>query len=210
MIFTDRQQAGSLLAEKLKPYKSKPVTVVGLARGGVVVACAIATKLELPLDILVVKKIPSPYQQELAVGALAPDGVFVVDWKSAQRMGADEEYIKRVISDKREVIKEKTLLYRKKMRPYALQEKTVILTDDGAATGATIEAAIKWCKKKHAHTILVALPVLPQELIGKIRPEVSELIYLDAPESFSAVGQFYKDFPQVEDRQVAELLQRGK
>ncbi len=206
MIFKDRHHAGMLLAEKLLSHRGTNAIVMGLARGGVAVAHAIARALTLPLDVLVVKKISSPFENELALGALAPDAVSFVDWKLAHRLAADEDYIKKVISVQSAIISQKTLLYRKGKRPYQLKDKPVILVDDGAATGATIEAAIRWLRKKHARRIVVALPVAPQELPPKIAPEVAELVILDTPPEFSAVGQFYKHFEQVSDEEVVELL----
>lgn len=208
MFFTDRYHAGLLLSEKLTHYLGNDIVVIGLARGGVVVASAVASKLKAPLDVLVVKKIGAPGNPELAIGAVAPDGVGFIDWKRAGRLGVDEKYIKRVIRDKREVIREKTLLYRKKRKSYKLQSKTVILVDDGVATGSTLEAAIKWVRTKHAGKIIVAIPVAPKDLLPKIAPEANELISLETPDAFDAVGQFYKNFEQVEDGEVVELLRR--
>ena len=205
-MFNDRRQAGTLLAQRLLSYRGKAVCIVGLARGGVAVAKTIADDLNSPLDVLVVKKIGAPGQLELALGALAPDGVSYIDWRFAQRLGMDEKHIKEAISRQSSAIREKTLLYRKKRKPYRFREKTVILVDDGAATGATIEAAIRWVRKKYAKKIVVALPVAPKELLPKIAPEVDELIVLETPAEFGAVGQFYKDFTQVSDEHVIELL----
>lgn len=210
MILKDRHQAGVFLAKKLSSYRGTAAIVVGLARGGVVTAKAIAQSLNLPLDVLVVKKIGAPGEVELAIGALAPDNVSYIDWRLTQNLGVDEGYIKRVISDKREVIREKTLLYRKKKKQYQFKEKTVILVDDGAATGATMEAAVKWLRRKHAKNIVVALPVAPRELPVKIAPEVEELVILDMPTAFQAVGQFYKHFEQVTDEEVVALLHISK
>ncbi|KKW32068.1 MAG: Phosphoribosyl transferase [Candidatus Uhrbacteria bacterium GW2011_GWA2_53_10] len=194
MVFTDRTQAGNLLAEKLSSYHGSLAVVVGLARGGVVTARAVADALKLPLDVLVVKKIGAPGQEELAIGALAPDGVSYGD------------FVKSQITILNNQIKQKTLLYRKGRKPYRFREKTVILVDDGAATGATIEAAIRWVRKKHAKKIVVALPVVPKELMPKIAPEVDELVVLETPDDFRAVGQFYNDFRQIGDKEVIELL----
>lgn len=206
MIFKDRNRAGVLLAEKLSSYRGKDALVMGLARGGMNVARTLADDLNLPLDVLVVKKIGAPGQEELAIGALAPDGVSHVDWRFAQMLGVDEEYIKSQIPSTNDQIKQKTLLYRKGRKPYKFREKTVILVDDGAATGATIEAAIKWLRKKHAKRIVVALPIAPKEVIPKIAPQADELVILDSPEEFSAVGQFYEQFEQVTDEEVVALL----
>lgn len=206
MVLKDRSQAGVLLAEKLSSYRGKGAIVLGLARGGVKVARSLADDLNLPLDVLVVKKIGAPGQEELAIGALAPDGVSYIDWRFAQRLGVDEKHIKEAINYQSSAIREKTLLYRKRRKPYRFREKTVILVDDGAATGATIEAAIRWVRKKHAKKIVVALPVAPKELLSKIAPEVDAFIVLETPDEFSAVGQFYKDFQQISDEEVVELL----
>lgn len=234
MFFKDRQHAGTLLADKLAAYKGKDIVVFGLARGGVVVAHQLANILHTPLDVLVIKKISSPMNPEFAIGALAPDGVSFINWKLAQRVGVDERYIKEAISrlprsssssprpashsnrgelgeageaSQTSAIRQKTLLYRKGGRPYRLKEKVVLLVDDGAATGATMEAAVKWCRKKHARRIIVALPVAPTEFVERVKHTVDHCIVLYTPTDFSAVGQFYKKFPQVEDREVIELLQ---
>lgn len=206
VFFTDRTQAGSLLAKKLSSYRGKIAIVLGLARGGVLTARAVADALNLPLDVLVVKKIGAPGETELAIGALAPDTVSSINWRFAQALGVDEEYIQEEIRRKTSDVRLKTNLYRKGRKPYRFREKTVILVDDGAATGATIEAAIKWLRKKHAKKIIVALPVAPKELLSKIAPEVDALIVLDTPEEFRAVGQFYEKFEQVGDEEVIELL----
>lgn len=206
MVFKDRQQAGVRLSEKLSSYRGTGAIIVGLARGGVAVAKTLADHLNLPFDVLVVKKIGAPGQEELAIGALAPDGVSHVDRRFAQRLGVDERYIKEAISRQSSVVREKTKLYRKRRKPYRFKEKTVILVDDGAATGATMEVAIKWLRKKHAKRIVVAVPIAPKELMPKIAPEVDELIVLETPDDFSAVGQFYKDFRQISDEEVVELL----
>lgn len=206
MIFRDRQQAGKLLAEKLTHWRGQKTLVVGLARGGIVVAAQISRILALPLDVLVIKKIPSPYNPELALGALAPDETMVVDRILAQRTGVDEDYIntqiKRLASD----LKQKTLIYRKGKKPLLVRQQNIILVDDGVATGATVEAAIKWLKRKKAGRIILAVPVIPLDSLEKLKPEVYELIFLDAPANLEAVGQFYREFSQVEDAEVIELL----
>lgn len=206
MIFADRNQAGQLLAEKLATYKEREAYVVGLARGGVEVSSVIAKSNSLTHDVLVVKKIPSPADPELAIGALAPDGVLHVNWRLAHRLGSDEGYVRSQIRTLSDQIRQKILVYRKGMKPLELKGKTVILVDDGAATGATMEAAVVWAKKKHAKKIVVALPVAPKSLMERLKTEVAELVVLHTPEDFSSVGQFYKDFGQVEDREVIKLV----
>lgn len=206
MVFTDRTQAGNLLAEKLSSYRGTRGIILGLARGGVKTARAVANILKLPLDVLVVKKIGVPGQEELAIGALAPDGVSFIDWRFTQRLGVDDDFVTSQITNLNDQIRQKTLVYRKGKKPYKFLEKVVILVDDGAATGATIEAAIKWLKKKHAKKIVIALPVAPKEFLSKIAPEVDELVILETPSEFQAVGQFYRDFKQIGDKEVVALL----
>lgn len=205
-MFTDRIQAGQLLAEKLAQHAVNNAVVIGLARGGVPIAAAIALALHIPVDVLVVKKISSPADPEFGIGAAAPDGITYIDWPTAHRTGADEEYIKNVIRDTQDVIRGKTQRYRKKKNPYQLKEKTVILADDGAATGATLEAAIKWLRAKKARKIIVALPVAPLDVASKIKPEVDHLSVLETPKEFGSVGEFYKDFAQVGDEEVIKIL----
>lgn len=207
MIFADRLEAGDILSQKLASFRGTSTLVLGLPRGGVVVASVVAKTLGLPLDVLVVKKIPSPGNPELALGALAPDNVSSIDWKLVHSVGADEHYIKTQIHELADQIKQKTLLYRKGRAPLAVKEKTVIVVDDGAATGATMEASIQWLRKKNAKKIVVAIPTAPPEVVRNIRPEVSECIVCDTPHDFSAVGQFYKSFSQVSDSDVVQLLQ---
>ena len=207
MIFDNREEAGHTLAHKLSLYKKENPLILGLARGGSVVAKAIAEDLSLPCDVLVVKKIPSPFNPELGIGALAPDSVSYVDWKFAQRLGV-EEYVKSRIRQLADHIRQKTHVYRKGKKPFRLFDKTVILTDDGAATGATIKVAILWLRKKHAKKIIIALPVAPLEFTITLQHKTDAVVVLDTPRDFSAVGQFYKDFHEVSDEEVVELLDK--
>ncbi len=206
-MFNDRAHAGSLLAQKLPQKRDSFLVVLGLARGGVVVAGSVADKLGVPFDLLVVKKIPSPENSELAMGAVAPDSVSYMDWQLAQRVGVDEHYVKLQITNLNVQIKQKNHLYRKGRLPLVVKGKTVIVVDDGAATGATMQAAVIWLKKKKAAKIIIGLPVAPAGFVEKIKREVDELVVLETPRDFFSVGQFYNDFPQVSDNEVIELLQ---
>jgi putative phosphoribosyl transferase len=206
LMFTNRLDAGHRLAQKLASYKNTQTIVVGLARGGVVVASALASQLSLPVDVLVVKKIAAPGNSEFAIGALAPDSVSIIHGRTASLLGVDEEYIKLQIANLKLQIKEKERLYRKGKKPLVVKDKTVILVDDGIATGATFEAAIKWCKAKKARRIVAAIPVMPYDMIGMIKPEVQELVVIETPADLGAVGQFYKQFDQVEDEEVLSLV----
>lgn len=199
-------QAGVLLAKKLREFVGKSTVVIGLARGGVPVAAAIASALQIPVDVMVVKKIGSPMNPEFGLGAVAPDGVTFIDWRTAHRVGVDEHYMNKAVSDQQSAVSEKTRQYRKGKKPYQLKDKTVIVADDGAATGASLEAAIKWLRVKKARKIIVALPVAPLDVVSKIKPEVDHLIALETPKEFGSVGQWYEDFEQVEDGEVIKML----
>lgn len=206
VTFRDRLHAGNLLAEKLSSFRTPNTLVIGLARGGVVVAKEIAKKLSVPLDVLVVKKISDPHNPELAIGAMAPDNVSVVDWRMAHMIGADEDYVRKQTLILQEEIRQKTLAYRKGKKPLVVREKTVILVDDGVATGATLEAAIKWLRSKKTRTIIVAVPVAPPQVVAKVKPETKHFIVIQTPTDLAAVGQFYERFGQVEDGEVIQLL----
>ncbi|MBI3577288.1 phosphoribosyltransferase [Candidatus Gottesmanbacteria bacterium] len=210
MVFRDRSDAGNLLARKLSSYRGTQSIVFGLPRGGIVVAARIAIFLQLPLDVLVVKKIGAPDNSELAIGAVAPDGVSYVDEPFAKLVGADEGYIRTQNAELNDQIRRKIFLYQKGERKRSVKGKTAIVVDDGAATGATVQAAVVWLKKKKAAKIIVALPVAPIELVEKMKGTVNELVVLDTPKDFSAVGQFYKQFQQVTDDEVIELLRDNK
>lgn len=206
MIFNDREHAGHLLAQQLSTYLKDNPLILGLARGGCLVAKSIADDMSLSYDVLVVKKIPSPQNPELGIGALAPDNVSYVDWRFAQRLGVDEDFVNKKIRELTIDIKERMYIYRKRKKPIRPQGNTIILTDDGVATGGTIQAAILWLRKKHAKKIIVALPVAPLEFTSKIRYKVDAVVVLETPRDFSSVGQYYKDFHEVQDEEVVRVL----
>jgi len=206
VLFKDRRDAGIQLSEKLAFLRGKQATVLGLARGGIIVASAIASALEMAVDVLVVKKLSSPTNREFAIGAVAPDAVSVVHWKDAHRAGLDEDTVKHNIEQLSFEIVERTRAYRRSKSPIVVKEKTIVLVDDGAATGATMEAAVLWARKKKANRIIVAIPVISQDAANTIRPEVEALITLGEEEHFGSVGEFYTEFPQVTDEEVIQSL----
>ncbi len=205
-MFVNRIEAGKRLGERLINYQGMQGLVIGLSRGGVVVAKEVAKKLSLPCDVLVVKKLSGSGDPELAIGAVAPDGVSMIDAELAHIVGLAKQHLQKVIKEKSALVKQKTQLYRKGRVPLVVKDKTIIIVDDGAATGATMEVAVKWLKRKHAHRIIAALPVAPSDIIRKLQPEVDELIVLETPDEFGSVGQFYQHFNQVEDEEVIQLL----
>ncbi|PJE67514.1 phosphoribosyl transferase [Candidatus Shapirobacteria bacterium CG10_big_fil_rev_8_21_14_0_10_40_9] len=206
-MFKNREEAGRKLADKLLSYKAtKNLIVLAIPRGGVVVGKILSQALNCPLDVLITRKIGAPGNPELAVGAVGPGGIRIIDWELAKRVGADGEYLKAQSSKLQSEIQEREKKFRARKKPLEVTGKTVILTDDGIATGATIEAAIAWLKSQKAKKIILAVPVAPPEVVEKLRPLVDELICLDQPEFFAAVGQFYQEFEQVTDDKVVQLL----
>lgn len=206
-MFLSRHQAGQLLAKKLKDYQRREdVVILGIPRGGVVVAKAVADMLQLPLDIMVVKKIGAPNNAELAIGAVGPMGVVYWDDKLCKRLRvtrAESLELRSVKLDEREE-KEKLLRGRKKM--VTIKNKTVIVVDDGVATGATAIVAAKFVKKTGAKEVILAIPVIAKDTLLNIKRYFDEVVFLESPEEFYAVGQFYQNFPQVSDHEVVELL----
>lgn len=206
MLFKDRKQAGELLAERLVAYRSTPALVLGLARGGMIPASTVASVLGISLDALVVKKLSSPEQPEYAIGAVAPDGVSVVRRKEAHLLGIDEVSLQAAMHRLSSMVKQKSTAYRKGKKPLSVDGKTVILVDDGAATGATMEAAVSWARKKGAKKIVVALPVASVEAATLLRPEADEVVIVREEPSLDSVGAQYGSFPQVTDEEVIELV----
>ncbi len=207
-MFQDREQAGKELAVKLQDYKkTKNLIVLAVPRGGVVVGKQLAKSLNCPLDILVTKKIGSPGNPELAIGAIGPNGTVVLNRKLAPKTGANDDYLKnQKVKIKKDLDRQQKRLRGKKRHP-DLKKKTVILTDDGIATGATVEAAIKWIKTQKPKKLILAIPVAAPDSVAKLTPLVDKLIWLDQPYFFAAVGQFYQSFPQVSDEEVIQLLE---
>lgn len=184
----------------------KKTIVLGLARGGVVVASEVARALKVPLDVLVVRKIGAPQEPELAIGAVGPDKIVVWDEELCQRLDLDEEEKKRLLQLKSQEREEKEKFLRRDRPPLDLKGKTVMLVDDGIATGATMEAAVRWIKTQNPQKIILAVPVAPPEAVEKLTPLVNDLICLQVESDFGAVGQFYEEFGQAEDEEVKRIL----
>lgn len=203
-IFKDRQAAGELLAKKLKDVKAD--LILGIPRGGVVIALVVAKKLNLPLDIIVTRKIGAPGQEELALGAVDSDGEVVWEERILEDLGLKIEVLAEKISSEQKETKRREQLYRGGRGNLEVQGKRVILVDDGIATGATVLAAIDFLKRHHVKEITVAVPVVSKEAVGKIIKTASKIIALEIPHHFQAVGQFYYEFEAVTDEEVIQLL----
>jgi putative phosphoribosyl transferase len=211
MTFKNRQDAGKQLSEKLAQYKNNSNTIVlGLPRGGVVVAFEIAQALHLPMDIIVPRKIGAPGNPELAIGAITEDGEGIFDERMILDYGVSQDYLTKEIQKEKQEALRRLKLYRGTRSPLHLKNKIALLVDDGIATGATMRAAIKSAKAKDASKIIVAIPTAANDSLEKIKKEADEVLCLDAPPLFFAIGEFYQDFPQIEDKEVIDLMSQAK
>lgn len=202
MIFKDRRSAGELLAKRLKHFSNgRHLIVLGIPRGGVVVASEIAKRLKLPLDIVVTRKIGAPFQKELALGAVDADGEAVWDLDQFQISNVKDQ-----IENEMEEIKRREELYRQGRQLLSVEGKTVILVDDGIATGATVLIAARFLKRHKAKEVILAVPVASYEALEKISKEVDKVEVLYIPEVLGSVGQFYQNFEEISDEKVIELL----
>ncbi len=207
--FKDREEAGKKLAHLLKEYKNRQDTIIlGLARGGVVTAAVLAHELALPLDVVVVRKIGAPDNEELAIGAITEHGVHVFNEVLIKQVGVAQTYIDATVAREREECEKREKLYRTHKSAVDITGKTVILVDDGIATGLTMEAAVKDVRKRGAHKVVVAVPVMPADVVDSLKQLCDELIYLIAPEHFLAIGAFYTDFAQVNHDKVIKVLKQ--
>lgn len=212
-IFKDRESAGKLLAKHLELYKGKENTIVlAIPRGGVVVAYEVAKKLKLPLDIIVTRKIGVPTQPELALGAVDVDGDVIWDEHLLEDTGIKKDELIPVINKEVEEIKRREQVYRLGKKQLNLLGQTVILVDDGIATGSTTLAAINYLKKHKVKKVILAVPVASQDTKAKITKKLGkfgEVVVLETPEYFQAVGQFYYEFLPVSDEEVIKYLNHG-
>jgi predicted phosphoribosyltransferase len=209
VIFRDRLDAGQRLAAALQEYRDQPGTVVlGIPRGGVVIAKAIANELHLPLGICPVRKLGAPGNPELAVGAVDDDRVLVFDRKLGRHLGLTDDDLLQAAARQREELR--TWLASLGAGPVPpLEGRAVILTDDGVATGYTAQAGIETVRRRGARRVVLAVPVAPPDTAGWLKPQVDAFVCLATPEPFYAVGNFFEEWPQVTDDEVRALLLTG-
>jgi putative phosphoribosyl transferase len=206
-VFKDRTEAGKMLAGALAFLKGeKGVIVLAIPRGGVPVAKEVAAAIGAPLDLVVTRKIGAPSEPELAVGAVTQDGEIIVDAEMMKQLGVSTDYLKQESARQVKEISNRMKKYRGN-RPYPpLGGKTVVIVDDGIATGSTIRAAIQSVRGRKAAKIIVAAPVGPPERVAELSTIVDRVVCLSMPEYFEAIGQFYEEFDQVDDDTVREIL----
>ncbi len=208
--FRDRREAGQELAQELSDYAGRDdIVVLGLPRGGVPVAFEVAKALKAPLDVFVVRKLGVPQNPELAMGAMASGGVRVLNEDVVGRMGISEETIERVADKEREKLEKREEIYRGARPGVALGEKTVLLVDDGLATGATMRAAVRALREHEPEKILVAVPTAPAETCADFEDEADEVICLTTPRPFFGVGGAYDVFSQTSNEEVRRLLEEA-
>ena len=210
MLFKDRRFAGQVLAKELTAYANGPdVLVLGLPRGGVPVAFEVAKTLNAPLDVLVVRKLGVPDQEELAMGAIASGGVRIVNKYIISLVKISDEVIARVALQEERELERRERLYRQNGPLRDLKGRTVILVDDGLATGATMWAAVVTVRKQQPAQIVIAVPVAAPETCQELEAEVDEIVCISRPSLFQSVGLWYESFPQTSDEEVCDLLAKA-
>jgi putative phosphoribosyl transferase len=205
MRFADRVDAGRRLADEVVGDVRGPAVVLGVPRGGVLVAAPVATALRAPLDIVVPKKLAAPGNPELGIGAVAP-GVRVLDRRLLARLGVTERYLEAEIAREEAEIARRTASYRGDRGPVNLAGATAVVIDDGVATGGTARAALAWARGGGAHAVVFATPVAPPDTVAMLREACDRVVVLLTPEPFFAVGQWYERFDQVTDEEVRAVL----
>lgn len=208
-IFKNRKEAAGQLAEKLVGYKNDPnAIVIGLPRGGMVIAFEIAQALNLPLDFVILRKIGAPGNPELAIGAISEDGVKFFDQSIIRVEGTDRGYIKQKIKEEKKEIQRRVALYRADKSNIELRDKTAIIIDDGVATGITVRVAMQSVRKRGAKKVVLAVPVCSWDIFEVMQGQADEVICVNPSKDLFAIGLFYEEFPQVEDSEVLEIIKK--
>lgn len=206
--FRDRIEAGRLLAGELRKLHLKKAVVLGIPRGGIVIAGELAAILGADLDIALSHKLGAAGNPELAIGAVGEDGTLFLNQTPVSELGEEKTYIEQEKNRQFALIKSRSQQYRQILPKVSLKDRCVIVTDDGIATGATMRAALWIAREEHPRRLLAALPVGPPDTLKRLAQDADELVCLRAPSLFTAIGQFYLDFSQVEDAEVLEILRK--
>ena len=208
--FADRTEAGQRLAHALHAYANRDdLLVLALPRGGVPVACEVARTLGAPLDLLLVRKLGVPRQEELAMGAIASGGIQVLNREVIAATGVGDTEIQAAVARERRELERRETAYRGERPGPEITGRCVILVDDGLATGATMRAALAALRPQHPAALVVAVPVAPPDVLARLRAEADDVVCVAAPESFFAIGAWYRDFSQLDDDRVRALLARA-
>jgi putative phosphoribosyl transferase len=209
--FKNRREAGGSLAKKLEHYAGHyDVVVLALPRGGVPIGYEVATRLKAPLEIFLVRKLGVPGHEEFAMGAIASGGLWFVNDEVVRQIGITREQIKRIVEREEQELERRTENYGIEFSKGEVRGQTVILVDDGLATGSTMRAAVAALKQKHPGKVVVGVPVASPSTCEELEGEVDEMVCVQTPSHFYAVGEWYDDFSQTSDAEVRELLQRAK
>lgn len=212
--FKNRTSAGEILASVLADYFKKesrtaPVTVLAIPRGGVIVGDAIANKFsQSEFDIVIPRKLGAPYNPELAIGAVMQDRTAYLNGRLIQTLQVSTEYIDAEIDRQVQEIQRRMSLYRPASKPYNIAGRSVVIVDDGIATGATVMVVAKWIKKYDPASVLIAVPVAPEDTVAELSRQGNIVQVITTPSSFGAVGQFYENFDQVTDEEVKEVARK--
>jgi putative phosphoribosyl transferase len=202
-------EAGKKLAEALRGFRGMDVVVLGIPRGGVVVANEVANALGSPLDIVVSRKIEAPGEPEFALGAVTQEGDVILDRQAAESLGASREYIDDQIRKKKEEVNDRVQRFRPDVPYPSLTGKVVLIVDDGIATGSSVSAAVMSVRKRKPKEIVIAVPVAPRDALEALTEDGTKVVCLETPGPFFAIGEFYRDFGQVEDVEVKRILDRS-
>lgn len=207
MPFRDREQAGRALAAAVRELAGGDVIVLAIPRGGVVVGSEVAKALGAPLDVIVTRKIGAPGEPEYALGAVTQTGEVILDEAAVEMLRVGRDYLDREAASQREEVKDRMRRFRGDRPLPSLKGKVVVIVDDGIATGNTVFAALRSVKTQGPKSVIVAVPVGPVETIARLAGEADRVVCLETPEPFFAIGQFYSEFPQVEDDEVRRILE---
>ncbi|HYC48646.1 MAG TPA: phosphoribosyltransferase [Burkholderiales bacterium] len=210
MLFNDRRHAGQVLATKLSQYRARgDVLVLALPRGGVPVAYEVAHALDAPLDVFIVRKLGVPGQEEYAMGAIASGGVRVINEEAVRYLRISDEVLDAVAAREEKELERRERSYRGERAAPDVRGRTVILVDDGLATGSTMRAAATAIRSQRPASLVVAVPVAAPDTCEEFRSEVDEIVCAQTPEPFLGVGRWYGDFSQTSDHEVRELLEKA-
>lgn len=209
-IFEDREEAGRRLAKLLERYRRQNPLILALPRGGVVVGHEVAKALDTPFDILISRKIGAPFNKEFGIGAISEGNIVVLKHQIIKELGISNKTLESLIDEEREEIKRRINLYRENRPMIPVYNKTVIIVDDGLATGVTAEAAIESIIRLKPKQIIYAAPVCSEEAARTLKEQIESIVCIITPYDLSAIGSYYQTFPQVTDEEVLDIMKKDK